>query len=295
MSGIGDLKGSEKSVAPRSQKTYARTVLERFGMDTNGSVPTPMVEAQDHSKRLESDGNNYCDKSIPYREAIGSLMYLMIGTRPDLAYAVGKLAQFSERREEKHWTAVKRVLRYVTGSRDFEIKFDGKKEIVPIGFSDSDWAGDVKDRKSTGGYVFQMCGGAVTWSSRKQTVVATSSCEGEYIALCAACKEASWLIRIVGSLLSSIGEVKSVKIFSDSQSAMKLSENNGINRRNKYIDITYHYVRDVVSKGIVNLEYVPTTEMTADMLTKPIARVKLEKLRGLCGLTNGKCDERGGA
>jgi len=224
-------------------------------------------------------------ENIPYREAIGSLMYLMIGTRPDLAFCVAKLAQYCESPKQKHWTAVKRVLRYVSGTKHFSLTYEAG---LAYGYCDSDWAGDVKDRKSTSGYIFMMCGGPVSWSSRKQTVVATSSCEAEYIALSYCCKEAIWLRRLISFLpplhASNIPK-PAMLIFSDSQSAIKLSGNGSINRRNKHIDITYHFVRDVVTRKDVFLEYKPDKDMVADMLTKPLARIKLQHLTGICGLT----------
>ena len=261
------------------QTKYISAILERFGMDGSRPVPTPMVD----SHILEEPSTSPNKDSFPYREAIGSLMYLMIGTRPDLAFAVGKLAQFCENPDMRHWTAVKRVLRYVCGTKELGIKFDGTKPLVGHGFSDSDWAGDVKDRKSTSAYVFMMAGGPVSWCSRKQTAVATSTCEAEYIALSSACKESIWVNRLLKSLdgLSENGKL----IFADSASAMKLSKNESINRRNKHIDVTYHFVRDCVAKSQVNLEYIPTSEMVAEMLTKPLGRVKYEYLRDKCGVS----------
>ena len=266
------------------QERYAEKVLERFRMSQCYSVPIPMENVRDLEKRLESKSvqPDLCD--APYREAIGSLMYLMIGTRPDIAFAVSKLSRYLDCAEQKHWNAVKRVLRYVKGTKDFGICFDGTKDIMPVGYSDSDWAGDVNDRKSTGGYVFTMCGGPISWSSRKQSVVATSSCEAEYIALCAACKEAIWVMKIVSPLIKITEVGKSVTIFSDSQSAIALSLTEAVNRRNKHIAITYHFVREVVDDGRVKLEYIPTKNMLADTMTKPLGRVKFQGLREVSGI-----------
>ena len=135
-----------------------------------------------------------------------------------------------------------------------------------------------------GGYIFVMGGGAISWASRKQTVVATSTCEAEYIALCAACKEAVWLLRVAQFLLQNEMDVENILIIGDSQSAMKMSETEGVNRRNKHIDIAYHYVRDVVARKLVRKEYTPTEKMVADFLTKPLGRVKFIEQRESCGL-----------
>lgn len=267
--------------------------MQRFEMSESKPVPTPMEEAKTYEARLEyvSEQDEKA-VGVPYREAIGSLMYLMIGTRPDISYAVGKLAQFCEDPKVKHCVVVKRVLRYVNGTRRMGLCYDGLKGNGIFGYSDSDWAADVTDRKCISGYVFMMHGAAVSWCSRKQTVTTTSSCEAEYIALSMSCKEAVWLNRIVASISPPGRARKSMKVLSDSQSAISLSGNESINRRNKHIDITYHYVRDVTDKdsGQVELEYTPTSDMVADMMNKPLGRVKFEKLTLMAGIKiQGEC------
>ena len=269
-----------------SQQSYMEKIVERFGMNESKPVATPMEEPNSPDERLEliSD-NEETATDVPYREAIGSLMYLMIGSRPDIAYAVGKLARFCENPKWKHWIAVKRVLRYVNGTWNMGLCYDGVKGGGVYGYTDSDWAGDVSDRKSTSAYVFMTAGSAISWSSRKQTVVATSSCEAEYVAMSSTCKESAWLKRLLSDIPMGCDLSKGMRILADSQSAMKLASNESINRRNKHIDITFHYVREARENGQVTLHYVPTSEMVADMLTKPLGRIKFEKLRRLSGLT----------
>ena len=140
--------------------------------------------------------------NAPYGEAIGCLMFLMVGTRPDLAYAIGKLSQQCADPRESQWMGAKRVFRHVRGTENLGIEFE-KCESTPelLGYSDADWGACKDSRKSTSGFVFQLCGGAISWSSRKQTVVATSTCEAEYIALLEACKEAAWLRRVIADVL----------------------------------------------------------------------------------------------
>ena len=129
-----------------------------------------------------------------------------------------------------------------------------------------------------------MSNAAISWCSRKQSIVATSSCEAEYVALSMTCKEAVWLKRLLSDIPIQCDLTKGMRVFTDSQSAMKLGTNESINRRNKHIDITHHYVREGTSNGEVTLLYVPTSEMVADMLNKPLGRVKFEKLRRMCGV-----------
>ncbi len=279
-----------------TQQSYMEKIVERFGMSESKPVPTPMEEPKSNTGRLELITEDDDDATgVPYREAIGSLMYLMIGSRPDIAYSVGKLARFCENPKTKHWVAVKRVLRYICGSSKMGLCYDGLKdgtlesqdsvkETDVFGYCDSDWAGDVSDRKSTSAYVFMRSGAAISWCSKKQTVVATSSCEAEYIAMSMACKEGIWMKRLFSDIPVDTDLKNGIMLLTDSTSAMKLSNNESINRRNKHIDINYHFVRQVTDDGQVALLYIPTSEMVADMLTKPLGRIQFQKLRHLCGM-----------
>ena len=268
-----------------AQSKYANTVLARFGMDTCKPVHTPM----DANAQLQKADGGAPVTDEPYRQAIGSLMYLMVGTRPDLAFSVGKLSQFVEAPTDTHWIAVKRILRYVAGTANMCIQYSGKldnKVTNLIGYSDSDWAGDHSDRKSTSTFVFTFCGGAISWCSRKQTIVAASTCEAEYIGLTMASKEAIWLRRLVGDILGPRITENPLVVWSDNNGAISLTTNEALNRRNKHIDIAYHFVRDAVRRGVVKIVYLPTTEMAADILTKPVGRVILDRLRSSLGLVN---------
>ena len=178
--------------------------------------------------------------------------------------------------------AVKRIFRYIFGTKTLGIKFKQSDVFNLTGYSDSDWAGDVKDRKSTSGFVFMLGGGPISWRSRKQTIVAVSTCEAEYISMSSTCKEGVWLRSLVKDMVHDIKDLntimeKPLKILSDNQGAIALAQNESINNRTKHIDIAYHYVRDVVLQGIVELEYVPTTNMVADMFTKSLPRVSFER------------------
>ena len=264
------------------QTEYANAVLDRFGMHDCKPISTPM---DPNASYVDNKDGSILVTTAPYRQAIGSLMYLMVGTRPDLAFSDVKLAQFSASPTDEHWTAVKRVLRYVAGSLNLRIEYNGNsanKEVV--GYSDSDWAGDKSDRKSTNGYVFTMCGGAVSWCSRKQTIVAASTCEAEYIGMTMASKEAMWLRRLVSDIRGKSVLENPLSLLSDNAGAIALTKNEVVNRRNKHIDLAYHFVRDAVRRGIVNITYLPTTEMTADILTKPLGRILLEKFVEHMGL-----------
>ena len=262
-----------------SQTKYANKVLCRFGMEQSKGVTTPMETGIDLNEKSEPA------LDIPYRQAIGSLMYLMVGTRPDIAFGISKLAKFVESPTLIHWNCVKRVLRYIKSTSARGICFDSKKDLEPLGFVDSDYAGDVTTRKSTSGYLFTMVGGAVSWCSRQQEVVALSSTEAEYISLCSGLKEAIWLKRLVSNLKlpAPIGKGP-LTIMVDNQGAIDLAKNGSVNRRTKHIDVRFHFCRQAVEDKLVSLKYCPTNVMGADVLTKPLGRLKLEELLTLFGL-----------
>ena len=250
-----------------SQPDYAQTILHRFDMQDSNPMSTPMVSF----KTSTNTSNDSIE--IPYRQAIGSLMYLMVGTRPDIAFAICRLAQFSENPTKEHWTAVKRVFRYIKGTHDYGILYDGNLDLDIHGYSDSDHAGCTETRKSTSGYVFLACGGAVSWRSKKQTSVATSSCEAEYIASCLASKEAIWLTRLQSDLIERPVD-NPLPISIDNEGTIDLASNSIINDRSKHIDIQYHFIRECINQKKISLYSCSSKENSADPLTKPLDRVK---------------------
>ena len=133
-------------------------------------------------------------------------MYLSVGTKPDITYIISNLARFSSKPTTDHWNAVKRVMRYLSGTTKLEILYSNDSTNGLIGYSDADWGGDINDRKSTSGYIFKLNGGAVSWRSKKQTCVALSTAEVEYIALSAAAQESLWLNQLISELTTSENE-----------------------------------------------------------------------------------------
>ena len=141
---------------------------------------------------------------LPYASAVGSLMYAMVCTRPDIAHAVRILSKFMSNPGKENWTAVKRVFRYLHGTSDYGLCYQGRPGLERVldihGFANADWAGDLDQRRSTSGYVFSLFGGAVSWMSKRQSVVALSTTEVEYIAATHASKESFWLYRLCSSM-----------------------------------------------------------------------------------------------
>jgi len=175
---------------------------------------------------------------VPYASAVGSLMYAMICTRPDIAQAVGVVSRFMANPGGEHWSSVKRILRYIKGISDVALCFRGLGFVV-MGYIDSDFAGDIDKRRSTTGYVFTLAGGAISWLSKLQDVVALSTTEAEYMAATEACKEAIWIQR----LMEELGHKKQkIVVYCDSQSALHIARNPAFHSRTKHIGLCYHFV-----------------------------------------------------
>ncbi|KAL0726856.1 hypothetical protein Bca4012_022949 [Brassica carinata] len=203
---------------------------------------------------------------VPYCSAVGSMMYAMVGSRPDLAYGVGLVSRYMSKPGEIHWEAIKWLLRYIK-VRGSTAHYTKSKEFKIQGFSDSDYAGDLDKKRSTSGYVFTVGDNVVSWKSRLQPVVALSTTEAEYIALTEAVKEAIWL----KGLLEDFGVKQGpISIWCDSQSAICLSKNNVFHERTKHVAKRYHFIRDIIEDKVVDVLKIHTSRNPADILTKVV-------------------------
>ncbi|KAH9746316.1 hypothetical protein KPL70_004379 [Citrus sinensis] len=234
-----------------SQKNYLKKILRRFNMQDCKSISTLLpVNFKLSSSMCPSNEVERNEMSrVLYASAVESLMFAMICTRPDIAQVVGAVSRYMVNPGGEHWIAVKRILRYIKGTSDVALCYGGSKFTVR-GYVDSDFAGDIDKRKSTTGYVFALAGATVSWVSKLQTVVALSTIEAEYMTATQACKEAIWIQR----LLEELGH-KQEKIFvlCDSQSALHIARNPAFHSRTKHIGAQYHFVREVVEDGNVDL------------------------------------------
>jgi hypothetical protein len=199
----------------------------------------------------------------PYSSLIGSLLYLSITTRPDIAFAVGALSRFLASPTTLHWQCAKGVARYLLSNSDHGLTFTGNS-LDPVGYCDADFAGDTDTRRSTTGYVFMLNGGAVSWASKRQPTVAASTTEAEYMAAAFAAKEGLWLRKLFAEL--SITSA-CIQIKGDNQSALKLLKHPVNSARSKHIDVIHHFVRERVAMGQLDFTYVSTQQQTADVLT----------------------------
>lgn len=250
------------------QKGYINDILKRFGMSECKAVKTPIdinMKLTKNSEILDQEEEN-----LPYRELVGSLLYLSIATRPDIGYATNLLSQFNNSYTREHWIAAKRVLRYLKGTMDIGITYNTENDSLQ-GFVDADWGGSLQDRHSCTGYLFTFSGGPISWESRKQRTVALSTTEAEYMAIADAVKEAIFLKNFFDELKIENSEVK---IFSDNNGALKLTENNLFHSRTKHIDLRHHFVREALQNNNFKMEYLSTENMPADFLTKGVAAPK---------------------
>ena len=246
-----------------NQKPYIDNLVRRFGLSQAYGVSTP---ADACVKLLAKDGISQPAYLKLYQQIVGSLQYSAGGTRPDIAYAVSTIAKFCNQPTELHLTAAKRVLRYLKQTRDLSLTYVKDTPEAIIVYSDADWAGDVKDRRSTSGNVFLLGGAAITWSSRKQSSVALSTVEAEYMALSVATQEAIWLRQLQEEL--GMEETGPTLIYEDNQGAISMVKNPVFHKRTKHIQIRYHFDREAVEEGTIALEYYHTSEMLADSFTK---------------------------
>lgn len=210
--------------------------------------------------------------SVPYQEAVGSLLYISQGSRPDITYAVHSVSRFNHNPGKAHWEAVKRIMRYLKGTLEAKLSFSKASNSKVSGYCDADWAADLDERRSCTGYAFIKQGGAISWNCKRQPTIALSSAEAEYMSLSACTQEALWFRQLISNLDSSTDN--SITILCDNKSAIDLSGSNGYNARTKHIDIRHHFVRQSIQDKLVHVEHVSTDAMLADVLTKPLSKEK---------------------
>jgi hypothetical protein len=259
------------------QRGYINTILQRFGMQESSPVSTPLATG---TKLVKFTEESTVDQKL-YQSNVGSQMYAMLCTRPDLAYSISQISQFSSNPSTIHESAAKRVLRYLNGTRNFGITFDGSRGLILEGYSDADW-GAGEDRKSISGYVFTLAGGAISWSSKKQATIALSTTEAEYIALTQAAKESIWIQGLLGEL--GFTAINGNLIYGDNQGSIALAYNPEYHARTKHIDIQYHFIRECVQDGKIALEYCATADMVADGMTKALAKERHLELLAKMGV-----------
>ena len=207
-----------------------------------------------------------------YGSAIGSLMYAAVGTRPDIAFAVQCLSQFLNNPGPAHWTAVKRVFRYLNGTRNLGIVYRKGGEVEPLGYTDADWGSNPNDRRSISGNVFLLALAAITWQSRKQPTIALSTLEAEYMAESLTARQVIWLRMVLAELGFRLAKPTTLMV--DNQGAISYSTNPVHHACTKHIDIQHHFVREKIVSNEIEIQHCATDDNLADLLTKALPAPK---------------------
>ena len=259
-----------------SQSQYIGKVLSKFEMSDCMPKSTPCAVGVE--KECDYNTRELDDPRL-YRAIVGSLIYVMTCTRPDLCYIVTKLSQNMAKPTEADLNRAKYALRYLKGTREQCLKFEKSESPLRLtGFCDSDWGASVKDRRSITGYNFQLSqdGPLISWKSRKQQTVALSTCEAEYISLACAVQEAKFLKQLCNDMTIATSDVL---VNVDNQGTINSAKNPVNHQRSKYIDIKYHFIRTEIQARTIKLNFIPTEDKVAAIFTKPVTKAKLEKFQ----------------
>jgi hypothetical protein len=268
-----------------SQEAYVTKVLARFGMENSARKLLPMQSNwKPHARKDEEEA---CDQGL-YRQAIGSLLYAALGSRPDIAYAVGILGRYASDPSIEHWGAVKHLLRYLNGTRNFELALlrQQYRQDGIIAYSDADHAGDQDGARSTSGWLIFLNGALIIWKSKKQGLVAHSTMEAELIGMDSAYRQASWL-RDVAHEIGRGNASQTITLRGDN-TAGENALRNGFPNATRHLRIRYHAIRDHIESNDLMLEHVTSKEQLADGLTKPLGSVKHAAFVKEIGLTDEK-------
>ena len=265
------------------QTEYALSILRLFNMEDCNPSHTPLPEGLILSKETATPPVN----ATLYRMLVGKLLFLT-KTRPDITHAVSMISRFMQNPQEAHLQAAKHVLRYLRRYPSLGLFFQQGEENYLHGYTDADYGQDIDDRISVGAYIFFLGNSPVSWNSKKQSSTSRSSCESEYRALAQCSCEAVWIRRLLQEL--KILENKPITLFCDNQSSIKLSYNPVFHEKSKHFEIDYHFTRQKVEDNIIRVEYIPSQEQPADLLTKPLGRTKFEDCRKRLHLRNYTVD-----
>ncbi|GJT18905.1 putative RNA-directed DNA polymerase [Tanacetum coccineum] len=271
-----------------SQKKYILELLQSAGLSNCNLVSSPMVT----SSSLSLDDSTAFSNPVKYRQVVGSLQYVTL-SRPDIAFAVNKVCQYMHAPTENHWSAVKRILRYLHGTVEHgmlirrssgstlqaftDVLWKGNPDTSLEAFSDADWAGDSDDRRSTGGFAIYLGSNLISWTARKQRTVSRSSTEAEYKALADTVAELTWLQALLHEL--GIRSSSTPILWCDNLGATYLSANPIFRARTKHVEIDYHFVREKVAQGDLRVQHISTHDQIADIFTKPLPTPRFLFLR----------------
>lgn len=277
--GVKITRNREKKSISLDQAAYCEKLLKRFQHNDCNTAPTPAVESRLSKEMCPTSDEQAKDMAdVPYREAIGALLYLSTATRPDIAYAVNQAAKFCENPGRGHWKAVKRIFCYLRGTTHHGVTFRATDHPKLVAYSDADDAGDMDTRRSVSGYVVMYGGGAVSWKSKQQSSTSLSSCESELKALTLAAQEVMWFRQLIGEIGAPSHGSEPTVIYEDNNGARDIAKNAKWSSRTKHIARRHFFVQEQVSERTVVVSRCNTENMLADIFTKPIGKVKFREL-----------------
>ena len=259
-----------------TQSHYVEKLLKKFNYFDVNPVSTPYDPAVKLKKNTDEGVSQH-----KYAQIIGSLLHLSNFSRPDIAYAVGRLGRYTHNPNESHWSALERVFKYLKGTIDYGIHYSNFPAVIE-GFSDANWISDSDETKSTSGYVFTLAGGAVAWKSSKQTIISRSTMEAEIISLDTATNEAEFLKNLLCDLPLLNQPVPPISMHCDSQSAIAKVNSKNFNEKRRHLRVRHKSIRNLISHGVISLDFVRSENNLADPLTKGLTRQQvLETSRGM--------------
>ena len=256
-----------------NQWAYIELMVEKFRLTNAKSVSTPMDPNTHFSVQQCPSTINQMSKmkEVPYSEALGLVLWPTVVLHPDTAYAVGILSQFMQNLGPAHWEGIKRVINYLGHTKDLWLTFRGKKQEMFKGYCNAEWASQAHCH-SISGYLFHYGVGPISWSSKKQNIIALSSTEVEYIAETHAAKEGIWLKSFVREVIGK--KMGPLMVMADNQGAISLAKDNKFHACTKHIDLHYHFVREAVEDEKIKMKYIPTSKNVADIFTKALLKLK---------------------
>ena len=262
----------EQGTIRLTQQPYWEHVINRFNLTgvTPRNIPLPSGIILDSNMSPKTDSEKKVMNDKPYRPILGSVMWGQLTTRPDLSFAVSLLSRFQANPGVDHWNALMHVIGYIKNTMDYGLTYSRGSDLSPIAFVDADYGGCRDTRRSTSGYVFLMAGGPVTWSSKRQTTVALSTVEAEYVAMSRCAQQMVWM----HSWLDEVEIEHSLPgiIKGDNRGALALTKNTKDHGKVKHIDIRHHYIRELLQSGAISVEQVSSADNLADLFTKPLPR-----------------------
>ncbi|GJT70190.1 retrotransposon protein, putative, ty1-copia subclass [Tanacetum coccineum] len=286
--GIKIYRDRSKRLIGLCQSTYIEKILKRYSMENSKRGKIPMQEKFRLSKSQGASTPAEIQRmqKIPYASAVGSIMYAVRCTRPDVAFAQNMTSRFQQNPGEVHWTTVKNILKYLRNTKDMFLVYGGnmERELRVSCYTDAGYLTDADTLRSQTGYVFVLNGGAVDWKSTKQSIFATSSTDAEYIAAFYASKEAVWIRKFIYGLVIVPTIKEPIRMYCDNTEAIAIAKDHAITKGARHFRAKVHYIRETIEMGDVKIEKVDTKDNLADPFTKALPYPKHSELTKNIGL-----------